>query len=52
MKALLSTLFAVLLFISCNAERAAPIDREALVTRNNPHVTEFDSLSTLSVGNG
>ncbi len=52
MKALLSTLFGVLLFISCNAERAAPIDREALVTRNNPHVTEFDSLSTLSVGNG
>lgn len=28
------------------------IDREALVTRNNPHIVAFDSLSSLSVGNG
>lgn len=28
------------------------IDREALVKRNNPQVVTFDSLSSLSVGNG
>lgn len=28
------------------------IDRKALVERNNPQVTAFDSLSSLSVGNG
>lgn len=28
------------------------IDRQALVTRNNPIVTEADSLASLSVGNG
>lgn len=28
------------------------IDRHALLQRNNPHVVEFDSLSTLTVGNG
>lgn len=33
-------------------EKQAPINREALVSRNNPHITEFDSLSSLSVGNG
>jgi len=34
---------------SCNQKR---IDREALVTRNNPKVTAIDTLSSLSVGNG
>ena len=29
-----------------------PIDREAVLTRNNPQITEFDSLASLSVGNG
>ncbi len=29
-----------------------PIDREAVVTRNNVHVYSFDSLASLSVGNG
>lgn len=33
---------------SCNGK----IDRQALVTRNNPHVTEIDALKSLSVGNG
>ncbi len=28
------------------------IDREALVRRNNPHVTSIDTLASLSVGNG
>ena len=29
-----------------------PIDRQAVVTRNNPVVTEYDPLASLSVGNG
>ena len=33
----------------CTSDR---IDREALVRRNCPHVTELDTLSSLSVGNG
>ena len=32
--------------------QAASIDRKAVVTRNNPQVTQFDPLSSLSVGNG
>lgn len=31
---------------------AQSIDRQAVVERNNPHVTQMDSLSSLSVGNG
>lgn len=31
---------------------AQNIDRQAVVERNNPHVTQMDSLSSLSVGNG
>lgn len=31
---------------------AQPIDRYALMMRNNPHVSRFDSLASLSVGNG
>ena len=31
---------------------AKPIDRQALVSRNNPHICSFDSLASLSVGNG
>lgn len=41
-----------LALMACGAGKQAPIDREALVTRNNPRVTAFDSLSSLSVGNG
>ncbi|MDO4160772.1 MAG: hypothetical protein Q4D41_09985 [Prevotellaceae bacterium] len=32
--------------------KSSKIDRKALIERNNPHVSEFDSLSSLSVGNG
>ena len=28
------------------------IDRQALVQRNNPHITEIDTMASLSVGNG
>ena len=45
-----SLLVAVL--AACGSEKQAPIDREALVARNNPQVSAFDSLSSLSVGNG
>lgn len=44
---------AVLCFLSCqSARQKEAIDREALVMRNTPLVTAFDSLSSLSVGNG
>lgn len=36
----------------CVGTFAQTIDRKAVVTRNNPHVTSMDSLSSLSVGNG
>ena len=35
-----------------NRSFAQQIDRYQVVTRNNPHVMEMDSLSSLSVGNG
>lgn len=34
------------------AATAAPIDRHALVTRHNPHLTSVDPWAPLSVGNG
>lgn len=36
--------------IACSSSPA--IDRNALVERNNPHVTEIDTMASLSVGNG
>lgn len=50
MKKFLIPSFAILLFASCNQHR--PIDRQALVERNDPEVTRIDSLASLSVGNG
>ncbi len=45
-----------LLATFCNTSLAtaqeSKIDRHALVTRNNPHITAIDSLSSVSVGNG
>ncbi len=35
----------------CNAS-TSPIDRQALVERNNPHITAIDTLASLTVGNG
>lgn len=40
----------VTLFIAC--QQPSRIDREALVHRNHPHITAFDSLASFSVGNG
>lgn len=47
------TIYSLLLGVSLTAcQVTTPIDRHALVTRNNPHVTAIDSLASLSVGNG
>ena len=51
MKKLIYSL-AALTLAACSAEKQEPIDRPALVTRNNPSVTAVDSLASLSVGNG
>lgn len=51
MKKLFYSLLAVVL-AACGSEKQAPIDREALVARNNPQVSSFDSLASLSIGNG
>ncbi|MBR0036004.1 MAG: hypothetical protein IJP70_00020 [Bacteroidales bacterium] len=37
---------------SCSSSDQEPIDRHALLERNSPVVTAFDSLSSLTVGNG
>lgn len=37
---------------SCRAGKQTAIDRTALLERNNPQIAAFDSLSSLSVGNG
>ena len=45
-------LFAFSLFLFCACSITNKIDREVVVSRNNPNVVSFDSLSSLSVGNG
>ena len=42
----------VLVFFVCSAAKKSPIDRKALVYRNNPQVTTIDSLAAFTVGNG
>lgn len=44
--------FIALALAACSPSGQESIDREALVTRNNPHVTTPDTLASLSVGNG
>ncbi|MCR4859303.1 MAG: hypothetical protein K5910_01415, partial [Bacteroidales bacterium] len=43
------TLCAALSLAACSSGR---IDRQALVGRNNPHITELAPLNTLNLGNG
>lgn len=46
-------LSTIIFITACNStSRTTGIDRKALVTRNNPYVTAFDSLASFSVGNG
>lgn len=52
MKKVFYSLLAAFVLTACGSEKQAPIDREALVARNNPQVSSFDSLASLSVGNG
>lgn len=43
----------ILIFLLCSCQLSAQgIDRKAVVTRHNPHVTQVDPLSSLTVGNG
>ncbi len=53
MKNLLLTAALVLgVFVSCQQAGQEPIDRKALVDRNKVQVNAFDSLASLSLGNG
>lgn len=40
------------LFLFATLLASAKIDRKAVVSRNNPHITSIDTLASLSVGNG
>ena len=43
----------LVMFVACtHPVQQVPIDRKALVSRNNPQFSAFDSLASLSVGNG
>jgi hypothetical protein len=57
MRFLLSPIFGVVASLvlgtsAIRAEAAGKIDRHALVTRHNPHLTQLDPWAPLSVGNG
>lgn len=52
MKTLAAYIAAIFAFIACGNGKQSSIDRVALVERNSPVVTAFDSLSSFSVGNG
>ena len=51
---LVTLLFSVFVFFSCTQKQAKDekIDRFALVNRHNVNINAFDSLSSLTVGNG
>ncbi|WP_297091784.1 hypothetical protein [uncultured Draconibacterium sp.] len=53
MKSHLSFLFAVFVLFSCTTQKTeTKINRFELVNRHNVQINDFDSLSSLSVGNG
>ncbi len=47
-----SAVCAAALSIESCTQANATIDRQALVERNNPHITAIDTLASLTVGNG
>lgn len=52
MKKLFVLLAAAGFAVSCTKTDNSPIDRQALVTRNNISIDKFDPLASVSVGNG
>ncbi|CAD5299614.1 MULTISPECIES: hypothetical protein [unclassified Imperialibacter] len=44
--------FAITLFTACKTEPPTSINRQAVFNRHNVHITEVDTLASLSVGNG
>ena len=53
MKKLITSVIVMMTMATATATAAEkPIDRKALVSRNNPVVTSVDTLASLSVGNG
>ena len=46
------TCLLLLLCLTTALSQAQPIDRKAVVMRNNPFVKSMDPLSSLTVGNG
>ncbi|WP_372775555.1 hypothetical protein [Mangrovibacterium sp.] len=53
MKSYLSLLFVLFILFSCTSEKTeTKIDRFAVVNRHNVEINAFDSLNSLSVGNG
>lgn len=48
MKTLAAYIAALLVWTACGDGKQSVIDREALVERNSPVVTAFDSLASLS----
>lgn len=47
-----ANLFVATAIMSACSSNSGKIDRYALVTRNNPHVTAIDTMASLTVGNG
>ncbi|MDE7419803.1 MAG: hypothetical protein K2N35_06310 [Muribaculaceae bacterium] len=47
-----ANLFVATAIMSGCSSNSGKIDRYALVTRNNPHVTTIDTMASLTVGNG
>ncbi|WP_339788303.1 hypothetical protein [uncultured Imperialibacter sp.] len=45
-------IFAITLFTACKTEPPTSINRQAVFNRHNVHITEVDTLASLSVGNG
>ena len=52
MKTFAVSIAVLFIWTACGDGNQPIIDREALVERNSPVVTAFDSLASLSVGNG
>ena len=52
MTAVAANLIVAAAIASGCSDKGSKIDRYALVTRNNPHVTAIDTMASLTVGNG